>query len=174
MNIQPAAYLSATIYDESTHEVQLADEILRRRGYAKATVHHPYSQFRTATRTGAYIFCLVLAIIHKTLHRSAQPRAKGRQLWTERFARDLMKRCCTLQTVGGNRSHIPTEDLLEKAMSSWPNGCWSRRTIFFFSKNLRLPGMKRKSRRSYGVRSIKQTSVVMKNPAKQRGIERTQ
>ena len=47
-------------YDESTHEMQYADEILRRRWVR--TQHklfeHPYAQFGAATRTGAYIFCL--------------------------------------------------------------------------------------------------------------------
>jgi len=47
-------------YDESTHEMQFCDEILRRRWTRtqKKLFQHPYAQFRTATRTGAYIFCL--------------------------------------------------------------------------------------------------------------------
>jgi hypothetical protein len=47
-------------YDESTHEMQLCDEMLRRRWARtqKQLFAHPYTQFVTATRTGAYIFCL--------------------------------------------------------------------------------------------------------------------
>ena len=47
-------------YDESTHEMQFCDEILRRRWVRtqKRLFAHPYAQFGTATRTGAYIFCL--------------------------------------------------------------------------------------------------------------------
>src|SRR5215475_11588748 len=55
------AYLfGKQIYDESTHEMQFADEILRRRFVRtqKQLFAHPHSEFRTATRTGAYIFCL--------------------------------------------------------------------------------------------------------------------
>ena len=55
------AYLfGKQIYDESTHEMQFADEILRRRWVRtqKQLFAHPYAQFRTATRTGAYIFCV--------------------------------------------------------------------------------------------------------------------
>lgn len=55
------AYLfGKQIYDESAHEMQLCDEILRRRWARtqKQLFAHPYAQFGTATRTGAYIFCL--------------------------------------------------------------------------------------------------------------------
>jgi len=55
------AYLfGKQIYDESTHEMQFCDEILRRRWARtqKQLFAHPYSRFGTATRTGAYIFCL--------------------------------------------------------------------------------------------------------------------
>jgi hypothetical protein len=46
-------------YDESTYEMQLCDEILKRR-WVRTQRHlfnHPYGQFDVATRTGAYIFC---------------------------------------------------------------------------------------------------------------------
>ena len=55
------AYLfGRQIYDESTQEMQFCDEILRRRFVAtqRQLFDHPYGQFGTATRTGAYIFCL--------------------------------------------------------------------------------------------------------------------
>ena len=47
-------------HDESTQEMQLSDEILKR-GYVstqKELFAHPFSQFGSATRTGAYVFCL--------------------------------------------------------------------------------------------------------------------
>ena len=47
-------------HDESTQEMQLSDEILKR-GYVstqKELFAHPFSQFGPATRTGAYVFCL--------------------------------------------------------------------------------------------------------------------
>lgn len=55
------AYLfGKQIYDESTHEMQYADEMLRRRWARtqRRLFEHPYTRFGTATRTGAYIFCL--------------------------------------------------------------------------------------------------------------------
>jgi hypothetical protein len=55
------AYLfGKQIYDESTHEMQFCDEMLRRRWARtqKQLFAHPYAQFGTATRAGAYIFCL--------------------------------------------------------------------------------------------------------------------
>ena len=55
------AYLfGKQIYDESTHEMQFCDEMLRRRWARtqKQLFTHPYAQFGTATRAGAYIFCL--------------------------------------------------------------------------------------------------------------------
>jgi hypothetical protein len=47
-------------YDESTHEMQFCGAILQRRWVRtqKQLFAHPYAQFSTATRTGAYIFCL--------------------------------------------------------------------------------------------------------------------
>ena len=55
------AYLfGKQIHDESTHEMQLCDEILRRRWLPtqRQLFEHPYGRFVTATRTAAYIFCL--------------------------------------------------------------------------------------------------------------------
>jgi hypothetical protein len=47
-------------YDESTHEMQFCDEILKRRWVStqRNLFDHPYGRFGTATRAGAYIFCL--------------------------------------------------------------------------------------------------------------------
>ena len=46
-------------HDESTQEMQLSDQILKRRWVRtqKQLFAHPYGQFGTATRTGSYIFC---------------------------------------------------------------------------------------------------------------------
>ena len=88
------AYLfGKQIYDESTHEMQFADEILRRRFVRtqKQLFAHPHSQFRTATRTGAYIFCLrALANYPQNIRLAALNLGpKVVELaWTERFARE--------------------------------------------------------------------------------------
>jgi hypothetical protein len=87
------AYLfGKQIYDESTHEMQFADEILRRRWVRtqKQLFAHPYSQFRTATRTGAYVFCLrALANYPQNIRLAALNLGpKVIELaWTERFAK---------------------------------------------------------------------------------------
>jgi hypothetical protein len=87
------AYLfGKQIYDESTHEMQFADEILRRRWVRtqKQLFAHPYSQFRIATRTGAYIFCLrALANYPQNIRLAALNLGpKVIELaWTERFAK---------------------------------------------------------------------------------------
>ena len=89
------AYLfGKQIYDESTHEMQFADEILRRRYVRtqKQLFAHPHSQFHTATRTGAYIFCLrALANYPQNIRLAALNLGpKVVELaWTERFAREL-------------------------------------------------------------------------------------
>jgi hypothetical protein len=86
------AYLfGKQIYDESTHEMQFADEILRRRWVRtqKQLFAHPYAQFSTATRTGAYIFCLrALANYPQNIRIAALNLGpKVVELaWTERFA----------------------------------------------------------------------------------------
>ena len=86
------AYLfGKQIYDESTHEMQFCDEMLRRRWVPtqKRLFGHPYSQFGTATRTGAYIFCLrALANYPQNVRIAAlNLGAKVIELaWTEKFA----------------------------------------------------------------------------------------
>ena len=90
------AYLfGKQIYDESTHEMQFADEILRRRWVRtqKQLFAHPYAQFSTATRTGAYIFCLrALANYPQNIRIAALNLGpKVVELaWEERFARVLL------------------------------------------------------------------------------------
>ncbi len=86
------AYLfGKQIYDESTHEMQLCDEMLRRRWARtqKRLFEHPYCRFGTATRTGAYIFCLrALANYPQNLRIAALNLGpKVIELaWTEKFA----------------------------------------------------------------------------------------
>jgi len=86
------AYLfGKQIYDESTHEMQFSDEILRRRWVRtqKKLFAHPYAQFGMATRTGSYIFCLrALANYPQNLRIAALNLGpKVIELaWTERFA----------------------------------------------------------------------------------------
>jgi hypothetical protein len=86
------AYLfGKQIYDESTHEMQFADEILRRRWVRtqKQLFAHPYAQFGTATRTGAYIFCLRALANYPQNIRIAALNLGPKVIelaWTERFA----------------------------------------------------------------------------------------
>jgi hypothetical protein len=87
------AYLfGKQIYDESTHEMQFSDEILRRRWARtqKQLFAHPYAQFATATRTGAYIFCLRALANYPQNIRIAALNLGPKVIelaWTERFAR---------------------------------------------------------------------------------------
>jgi hypothetical protein len=89
------AYLfGKQIYDESTHEMQFADEILRRRWVRtqKQLFAHPYAQFSTATRTGAYIFCLRALANYPQNVRIAALNLGPKVVelaWEERFARVL-------------------------------------------------------------------------------------
>ena len=89
------AYLfGKQIYDESTHEMQYADEILRRRWARKQRklFEHPYAQFHTATRTGSYIFCLRALANYPQNIRIAALNLGPKVIelaWTERFARAL-------------------------------------------------------------------------------------
>jgi hypothetical protein len=86
------AYLfGKQIYDESTHEMQFADEILRRRWVRtqKQLFAHPYGQFSTATRTGAYVFCLRALANYPQNIRIAALNLGPKVIelaWTERFA----------------------------------------------------------------------------------------
>ncbi|MSP38436.1 MAG: hypothetical protein EXR70_08105 [Deltaproteobacteria bacterium] len=87
------AYLfGKQIHDDSTQEMQLCDEMLRR-GWAptqKKLFAHPYTQFGTATRTGSYIFCLrALANYPQNIRIAAHNLGpKAIELaWTEKFAK---------------------------------------------------------------------------------------
>jgi hypothetical protein len=86
------AYLfGKQIYDESTHEMQLCDEMLRRRWVRrqKQLFAHPYARFGTATRTGAYIFCLRALANYPQNIRIAALNLGPKVIelaWMERFA----------------------------------------------------------------------------------------
>jgi hypothetical protein len=81
-------------YDESTQEMQYCDEILRRRlvPTQRALFSHPYGQFGTATRTGAYIFCLRALANYPHNIRIAALNLGPKVIelsWTGRFAKSL-------------------------------------------------------------------------------------
>jgi hypothetical protein len=81
-------------HDESTQEMQLSDEILRRRWVRtqKQLFAHPYAQFATATRTGAYIFCLRALANYPQNIRIAALNLGPKVIelaWTEKFAKML-------------------------------------------------------------------------------------
>ena len=109
------AYLfGKQIYDESTHEMQYLDEILRRRWVRtqRKFFEHPYGQFATASRVSAYIFCLrALANYPQNLRIAALNLGpKVIELaWTERFARsfpDDAIRALFMSQLPETRSHI--------------------------------------------------------------------
>jgi hypothetical protein len=109
------AYLfGKQIYDESTHEMQFADEILRRRWARtqKKLFAHPYARFGTATRTGAYIFCLRALANYPQNIRIAALNLGPKVIelaWTERFARasaDDTLRALFLSQLAETRSHV--------------------------------------------------------------------
>jgi hypothetical protein len=89
------AYLfGKQIHDESTHEMQYVDEILRRK-WARtqsAAFAHPYCQFATATRVASYIFSLrALANYPQNLRIAALnlgPKVME-IVWLQRFAEAL-------------------------------------------------------------------------------------
>jgi hypothetical protein len=109
------AYLfGKQIYDESTHEMQYLDEILRRRWVRtqRKFFEHPYGRFATASRVSAYIFCLrALANYPQNLRIAALNLGpKVIELaWTERFARsfpDDAIRALFMSQLPETRSHI--------------------------------------------------------------------
>lgn len=89
------AYLfGKQIYDESTHEMQYADEMLRRRWARtqRKLFEHPYTQFGTATRTGGYVFCLRALANYPQNIRVAALNLGPKVIelaWMDRFARAL-------------------------------------------------------------------------------------
>ena len=81
-------------HDDSTQEMQLWDEILRRRWVRtqKRLFARPYAQFGTATRTGSYIFCLRALANYPQNIRIAALNLGPKVIelaWTEKFAKSF-------------------------------------------------------------------------------------
>jgi len=109
------AYLfGKQIYDESTQEMQLCDEILRHRWARtqKQLFAHPYARFGTATRTGAYIFCLRALANYPQNIRIAALNLGPKVIelaWTERFAKlfpDEAVHALFQSQLAETRSHV--------------------------------------------------------------------
>ena len=118
-------------HDESTQEMQLSDEILRRRWVRTQTqlFAHPYAQFTTATRTGAYIFCLrALANYPQNIRIAALSLGpKVIELaWTEEFAKlfpDESIHALFQSQLAETRSHVlmgkfQTERFIQKEVDA--------------------------------------------------------
>ena len=101
-------------HDESTQEMQLCDEMLRRRWVRtqKRLFAHPYAHFGTATRTGSYIFCLrALANYPQNIRIAAHNLGpKVIELaWTEKFAKsfpDETMHAIFQSQLAETRSHV--------------------------------------------------------------------
>jgi hypothetical protein len=109
------AYLfGKQIYDESTQEMQLCDEMLRRRWARtqKQLFAHPYAQFGTATRAGAYIFCLRALANYPQNVRIAALNLGPKVIelaWTEKFAKffpDEALHAIFQSQLAETRSHV--------------------------------------------------------------------
>ncbi|MGH7828441.1 MAG: hypothetical protein ACREQ7_25070 [Candidatus Binatia bacterium] len=110
-----AAYLfGKQIYDESTHEMQYLDEILRRRWVRtqRQAFEHLYGRFGAATRVASYIFCL-RALANYPQHLRIAALNLGPKVvelsWTSRIAESFPDE--TLRRIFGSqfaetRSHI--------------------------------------------------------------------
>ena len=118
-------------YDESSQEMQYCDEILRRRFVPtqRALFAHPYGQFGTATRTGAYIFCLRALANYPHNIRIAALNLGPKVIelaWTERFAESLPDqslRAVFHSQLAETRSHVlmgrhQVEQYVHKAVDS--------------------------------------------------------
>jgi hypothetical protein len=101
-------------YDESTQEMQLCDEMLRRRFVStqRQLFAHPYGQFGTATRTGAYIFCLRALANYPQNIRIAALNLGPKVIelaWTEKFAKlfpDESMHAIFQSQLAETRSHV--------------------------------------------------------------------
>jgi len=109
------AYLfGKQIYDESTHEMQFCDEMLRRRWARtqKQLFAHPYCQFGTATRAGAYIFCLRALANYPQNVRIAALNLGPKVIeltWAEKFAKffpDEAVHAIFQSQLAETRSHV--------------------------------------------------------------------
>src|SRR5512144_824072 len=109
------AYLfGKQIYDESTQEMQLCDEMLRRRWARtqRQLFAHPYARFGTATRAGAYIFCLRALANYPQNVRIAALNLGPKVIelaWTEKFAKffpDEALHAIFQSQLAETRSHV--------------------------------------------------------------------
>ncbi len=118
-------------YDESTQEMQLCDEILQRRWVRtqKRLFAHPYGQFGTATRAGAYIFCLRALANYPQNIRIAALNLGPKVIelaWTEKFAKlfpDESMHAIFQSQLAEIRSHVlmgkfQTERFIEKQVDA--------------------------------------------------------
>jgi hypothetical protein len=101
-------------HDESTQEMQLSDEILKRRWSRtqKDLFAHPYSRFNAATRAGSYIFCLRALANYPQNIRIAALNLGPKVIelaWTEKFAEscpDEGMRALFHSQLAETRSHV--------------------------------------------------------------------
>jgi hypothetical protein len=118
-------------HDESTQEMQLSDEILRRRWVRtqKQLFAHPFGQFGTATRTGAYIFCLRALANYPQNVRIAALNLGPKVIelaWTENFAKffpDESIHALFQSQLAETRSHVlmgkfQTERFIQKEVDA--------------------------------------------------------
>ena len=109
------AYLfGKQIYDDSTHEMQYVDEILRR-GWAptqRAAFRHPYCAFTPATRLAYFVFALRALTNYRQNIRIAALNLGAKVIelaWLERFGRDFPDarlRAIFAGQVPETRSHV--------------------------------------------------------------------
>jgi hypothetical protein len=118
-------------HDESTQEMQLSDEMLRRRwvGTQKQLFAHPYAQFGTATRTGAYVFCLRALANYPQNIRIAALNLGPKVIelaWTEKFTKffpDESIHALFQSQLAETRSHVlmgkfQTERFIQKEVDA--------------------------------------------------------
>jgi hypothetical protein len=111
--------------------MQLCDEILRRRWVRtqKQLFAHPYAQFATATRTGAYIFCLRALANYPQNVRIAALNLGPKVIelaWTEKFAKlfpDESIHALFQSQLAETRSHVlmgkfQTERFIQKQVDA--------------------------------------------------------
>jgi hypothetical protein len=122
------AYLfGKQIYDDSTHEMQYVDEILRR-GWARTqreAFRHPHCAFTPATRVAYYVFALRALTNYRQNIRIAALNLGAKVIeltWLERFGRsypDPALRAIFAGQVAETRSHVLMGRLLvERCVTS--------------------------------------------------------
>jgi len=109
-----ASLFGKQIHDDSTHEMQLVDEILRR-GLARTqreVFRHPYCAFTPATRVAYHVFALRALVNYRQNIRVAALDLGAKVIeaaWLERFGRafpDARLRAVFASQVPETRSHV--------------------------------------------------------------------